>query len=193
MIVSDLSILPRHRDPGMSRLFYRVRQFWWAITARIREEDRALVARILPPEAQALFWRMTPGDQRHSLAVLRTLLAWGETHPALLKAALLHDVGKAATPLTPWERALIVLGEALGAWSGRSGCFRWPILRRWTDRVRRYQAHPEIGAMWAMEAGCDPLTVALIRRHQDGLGPPGPEEDLETRLLRRLQQADRIH
>lgn len=175
------------------RWVYRIRQFGWAITARIREEDRALVARILPPEAQALFWRMAPGDQRHSLAVLRTLMAWGETHPALLKAALLHDVGKAAAPLTPWERALIVLGEAVGIQPDRSGCFRWPILRCWMNRVRRYRAHPEIGAAWAMEVGCDPLTVALIRRHQDALGPPGPEEDLETRLLRRLQQADRIH
>ncbi len=177
----------------MPRLLYRFRQFWWAITARIREEDRALVARILPLEAQALFWRMTPGDQRHSLAVLRTLLAWGETHPALLQAALLHDVGKAAMPLAPWERALIVLVEALGLWPRLFGCGRWPIFRRWTERVRRYRAHPEIGAAWARAAGCDPLTVALIRRHQEALDQPGSEEDLETRLLRRLQQADRIH
>ncbi len=177
----------------MFRLFYRFRQFWWAITARIQEEDRALVARILPPGAQALFWRMAPGDQRHSLAVLRTLLAWGETHPALLQAALLHDVGKAASPLAPWERALIVLGKALGPWPRRLGCSRWPILRCWIRRVRRYQAHPEIGAAWALEVGCDPLTVALIRRHQDPLDLPRPEEDLETRLLRRLQQADRIN
>jgi len=56
---------------------------------------------------------MPRGDQRHSLAVLRTLLEWGETHPALLQAALLHDVGKAAAPLSPWERALLVLTEAL--------------------------------------------------------------------------------
>lgn len=190
MIISDRSTLSWCRDLRMVRLFYRVRQFWWALTARIREEDRVLVTRILPPEAQALFWRMAPGDQRHSLAVLRTLLAWGETHPALLRAALLHDVGKAATPLTPWERALIVLGEAMGA---RPAGLRWPLLRCWVERARRYQAHPEIGAAWALEAGCDPLTVALIRRHQEVLGPPGPAEDLETRLLRRLQQADRMN
>ncbi|MCS6964796.1 hypothetical protein [Thermoflexus sp.] len=177
----------------MFRLFYRFRQLWWAIAVRIREEDRALVARILPLEAQALFWRMAPADQRHSLAVLRTLLAWGETHPALLRAALLHDVGKTAASLRPWERGLIVLGNAMGQRIWRFGCSRWPVLRHWMERVRRYQAHPEIGAAWAMEAGCDPLTVALIRRHQDALGPPGPEEDLETRLLRRLQQADRMN
>ncbi len=177
----------------MFRIPHRFRQFWWAITARIQEEDRELVEQLLSLPAQKLFWRMPVGDQRHSLAVLRTLIAWGETHPALLKAALLHDVGKAATPLTPWERALIVLWKALGSRIGRPGCSRWPILRRWMERAHRYQAHPEIGAAWAVEAGCDSLTVALIRRHQDPLGPPGPEEDLETRLLRRLQQADRMN
>jgi predicted HD phosphohydrolase len=97
----------------MSGWRYRWRQFRWALEARIRKEDQALVARFLPPEAQALFWRMPRSDQRHSLAVLRTLLEWGETHPALLQAALLHDVGKAAAPLSPWERALLVLTEAL--------------------------------------------------------------------------------
>lgn len=193
MIRGDLRILPRFGDHRVFRWFYRLRQFWWALTARIREEDRALVAQILPPEAQALFWQMTPGDQRHSLAVLRTLLAWGETHPSLLRAALLHDVGKAASPLTPWERALVVLGKALSPWLRCLRCSEWPILRCWIERVRRYQVHPEIGAAWAREAGCDPLTVALIRRHQDPLGTPQPEEDLETRLLRRLQQADWIH
>ncbi len=173
----------------MVRLGYRVRQFWWAVTARIREEDRALVERILPPAAQALFWRMPRGDQRHSLAVARALLARGETHPALLRAALLHDVGKAAAPLTPWERVLVVLGSACPR-SWRAALARWPVLRRWIAQVRRYRAHPEIGAAWAMEAGCDPLTAALIRRHPELLGPPQPEEDLETRLLRILQQAD---
>lgn len=179
----------------MLRIHHRFQQFWWAITARIREEDRELVERILPPEAQALFWRMSPGDQRHSLAVLRTLLAWGERHPALLRAALLHDVGKAAAPLTPWERALVVLGNALCPRLWRltfsRWLFRWPALRRWMERVQRYQAHPEIGAAWAIEAGCDPLTVTLIRRHQDPLGSSPPEDGLEGRLLRRLQQADR--
>lgn len=150
-----------------------------------------MVERILPPAAQALFWRMLPGDQRHSLAVLRTLMRWGETHPALLQAALLHDVGKAAAPLSLWERALVVVGRALCPRPWRSALARWPLLRRWAARVRRYQAHPEIGAVWAEEAGCDPLAVALIRRHQEELDPADGEESLETQLLRRLQQADR--
>lgn len=170
-------------------LLYRVRQFGWALAPRIGAEDRDLVARLLPPAAQALFWRMPRGDQRHSLAVLRTLLAWGEDHPALLAAALLHDVGKTAAPLTPWERALLRLGQALCPHPWRAMA-RLPLLRRWADRLRSYADHPEIGAAWAAAAGCDPLTVVLIRRHQEPLGPPGPEEGLEARLLRRLQEAD---
>jgi hypothetical protein len=192
-IVQDFNLRLQARQASPAKMGgwrYRWRQFRWALGARIREEDRAMVARFLPPEAQALFRRMPRGDQRHSLAVLRTLLEWGETHPALLQAALLHDVGKAAAPLSPWERALLVLTEALCPPSWRRILRQLPLLRRWAARVQRYRAHPEIGAAWAQAAGCDPLTVALIRRHQEPLGPPQPEEDLETRLLRRLQEAD---
>ena len=77
---------------------YRVEQFLRALTARrVKSEHRIEhVARILPPEARALFARQAPEDQRHGLAVYDTLRDRGHTCEALLAAALLHDVGKAA-------------------------------------------------------------------------------------------------
>ncbi len=50
--------------------------------------------------------------------------------------------------------------------------------------------HPEVGSRWAQEAGCTPLTVALIRRHQDGLTGRQTEED---QLLAALQAADNLN
>ena len=78
----------------MPAVWYRVRQFGRALTARVSLEERALVARVLPAPAAALFYHMPRQDQRHGLDVLYGLQARGEDAPELLAAALLHDIGK---------------------------------------------------------------------------------------------------
>ena len=50
--------------------------------------------------------------------------------------------------------------------------------------------HPQIGAIWAKEAGCDPQTVALILRHQDKIQVITTKED---NLLVVLQWADNLN
>jgi hypothetical protein len=51
--------------------------------------------------------------------------------------------------------------------------------------------HPAIGAAWAKEAGCEPMAVNLIARHQDILSAE-PIEAAE-RLLTALQWADNLN
>lgn len=166
---------------------YRVKQFLRAVTARhaISEERIERTTRSLTPEARALFARQAPQDQRHALAVYEMLRQEGHTHQDLLAAALLHDVGKAATRLPAWRRGLFVLAEHFlpnvlqQAVHGRS--------RRWKRLLADYAVHAEIGARWAEEAGCSPMTVTLIRRHEEQLEICQTEED---RLLLTLQAAD---
>jgi hypothetical protein len=50
--------------------------------------------------------------------------------------------------------------------------------------------HPQIGAEWAHQAGCEPLAVTLILRHQDKLRVIASEED---KLLAALQWADNLN
>jgi hypothetical protein len=45
------------------------------------------------------------------------------------------------------------------------------------------QQHPQIAADIAQHYGCDPITIDLIRRHQDRTGADDP-------MLRALQQVD---
>ena len=80
-------------------MIQRVKQFYRAITARITMADRAWVEETLPAAAKPLFYDMHPADQYHALNVAKTAMRlWGEA-PAgdrdlLLRAALLHDVGR---------------------------------------------------------------------------------------------------
>jgi hypothetical protein len=195
----------------VSTLCYRVGQFLRALIARAPEEEEIEQAIcLLTPEARALFCRQAVQDQRHGLAVYHTLRQAGHTDAQLLAAALLHDVGKAAAQLPPWQRAIIVLLNRLAPrlllCLGREesqGCVLSGSTERSTERSRRRLAkvlpqswrrpfivhvhHPEVGARWAQEAGCSPLTVALIRRHQDRISNCQTEED---QLLVTLQAAD---
>ena len=166
---------------------YRIEQFLRALTARhtISEERIEQAAQILRPEARALFARQARQDQRHALAVYETLRREGHSHPDLLAAALLHDVGKGAAQLPAWQRGVFVLAERFVP--GMLDRAIHDETGSWWRSLADYAGHAEIGAHWAEKAGCSPLTVALIRRHEERLESCQTEED---RLLTTLQAAD---
>ena len=168
---------------------YRVKQFFQAVTARVTPEDLAVVDRHLPPAARALFRRQTRADRRHALAVYRLLRRAGHDDPHLLAAALLHDVGKsvARVPLV-YRVAWVLLGRCCPRLL--DSLSRGDHPPAWRRPFVAHARHPEIGAEQARQAGCSPLTVALIRRHHEpGVDTSPPETD-EARLLAALQAAD---
>jgi hypothetical protein len=166
---------------------YRVRQFIQATSAWIRpaEVEVALLERYLSPQALELFRAMPSQDRQHALNVFRTLQHEGYEEPDLLAAALLHDVGKAVPRggrVRIGHRVAVVLMHAF-----------WPALLErlaredavgWRRPFYVQQHHAAISAQLAQEAGCSPVTVDLIRHHEDA---PGPADDS---LLAALQAAD---
>lgn len=196
---------------------YRVYQFFIALKAslpawaggvrdHLTADDEALVNAILPiPLQQQLFARMPPNDQRHAMAVANTLSQAGHSHPALMQAALLHDVGKSVgQPII--HRVLIVLFEAF--WPAALRRLSTPAVSAnlqdkgqqmtnhsvgwWRRPFVVHAQHPTIGAAWAREAGCDPLAVSLIAQHQDKLGDEAAQS-AEQKLLAALQWADNLN
>jgi len=170
----------------LSRLAYRIRQFWNALTAPRRRVETEMLLPHLPPSQIVLFRQMQPSEQTHAYQILERLKAAGQTDPDLLAAALLHDIGKVLYPLSILERVVVVLGKRF---FGRSA-------KRWSEgtpnRLRRpfvvAAHHPGWGADLAEKAGAPSRTVDLIRRHQDPISTnPGSHTE---RLLAALQEAD---
>lgn len=168
-------------------LGYRAVQFWQLLTSQPLSQEAWLeIEGILSPSEADLFRKHTLADRRHSYRTMRLLRESGHDHRPLLAAALLHDIGKTSHRPGIWERVVGTVVEAL--------CPRcilnWGVgpARGWRRPFVIRARHAEWGASLAQEAGSSPLTVKLIRYHQDkGLQM---EEERETRSLQLLQWAD---
>jgi hypothetical protein len=123
--------------------------------------------------------------RKHHLRVYFALCRAGETQPQLLKAALLHDVGKTRYPFRLFDKIVVVVVKVLLPHQFK----RWGAGEAlgWRRRFVVSAQHPAWGAEMVEALGSDPLMVTLIRRHQDPLDRTDPE--LKT-LLAALQAAD---
>lgn len=158
---------------------YRAWQFFRAMLVRVRVEEYALVEQRLSAAQVALFRSMPRCDQRHCLDVFYALRDGGYGNETLLRAALIHDVGKSAGRLPIWHRVAVVLLDRF--WPGRLSSLA-AHGQGWKAPFVVHAQHARLGAQWAAEAGCSPQVVALIRAHHE----PGAEE----KRLAALQWAD---
>jgi hypothetical protein len=178
---------------GATRPFYRAQQFFRAVGAALIPLNSGAVAEAraaLPATAWPLFAAMPRADQRHGLGVWRTLRARGHGAPALTQAALLHDCAKHQGSITLAHRVAVVLLRAFRP-SLLAGWAAWPAPGPggWRQPFWAHAHHPDTGALLAASAGCDPLAVELIRRHQEP-SAHRPDDDAVSPLLAALQAAD---
>jgi len=166
---------------------YRVQQFWDALTRKpLTQADLAPARLVLTDQQMALFTRLQASEQSHGLQVLKFLQDQGETHPDLLTAALLHDVGKSHHPLHLFERVVIVLGQKFFPVRAKSWGQGEP--KGWRRSFVIATQHPLWGATETERIGTSSLAVHLIREHQSEI--QADHNSLENRLLSLLKTAD---
>jgi hypothetical protein len=142
---------------------YRARQFMQALWGPTAPPELGEFAGLLEPPQHALFRAMAAVDQAHSLRVAAALAEQGNAAPDLLRAALIHDAGKATAQIAVWERVAHVLAlrfsptlvGRIGSPSSGFGHGLYVLAH-----------HAEIGAALAAKAGFSPAVVALV--HGDG-------------------------
>jgi putative nucleotidyltransferase with HDIG domain len=143
-----------------------------AVLPVLAPPDDAFAARRLPPEELGLYAAMDLRDRHHACEVAKALL---ERHPEapdeLVRAALLHDVGKAARPYRVLERIVAhLLPERALPPEPRLGGLAGAL------QVKRY--HHRYGAAMIRAAGGSEVVARLVEHHHVAGG--------EAELLRRI-------
>ena len=132
------------------RASYRVWQFLVSLFPRYAWEADSWVGSILLPREKELFDQLSDFEKAHAVRVARHL----ETRNiSLLKAALLHDIGKIAAHFSVIDKVLyVVLSPIL------------PRVIHWSmfARFRRYHDHEEIGKQLLLEAGTEADVIRYI-------------------------------
>lgn len=98
----------------------RVKQVYMNLTDRMDREDYDLVESILNEKEIFLFKKLLKSEQKHSVRLARNVelaimdksinnIILNENKELLIKAALLHDVGKSITRLNVLDKCILVL------------------------------------------------------------------------------------
>ena len=95
-------------------MLYRIKQFFLAISANLKEIDTEYINNILNKEEQNLFYSLIKSEQFHCLRVSLDLVELYKGNSTidvekLAKLGLLHDVGKQGLKFGPIDKSIFVI------------------------------------------------------------------------------------
>ena len=135
-------------------VWQRLRRLYKAFIPARAEPDDTWALTELSPEEVHLYKAMDVRDREHAVQVAKRLLECYPDAPGFaVRAALLHDCGKARRPYRPLERIL-------------TGLIRLdvpiePLSKGLRGAWQIHQHHPEYGAMRILE----PQVAQIVREH----------------------------
>lgn len=160
---------------GLSGLIGRGARVVRAFVPALAKADDAWAEALLSPEETGLYRAMDLRDRHHAVIVAKAVLAERPDASAeLLRAALLHDVGKSTALYHPLERILVHLYSPAVAPEPRQG----GLIGAW----QRQRHHHCYGAEMIRAAGGSARVAEIVFRHQD------PQGDEEAALLKRVDE-----
>lgn len=170
----------------------RVRQFILDAAAPLRCIDRAFLQAHLEQREAALLLQLRRAEVLHVIAVARTVqrhlpptLSGAEAR-AVIRAALLHDIGKIRYRAGVFEKSVCVLAARFSSPPGRIRRSKaWDV----------YLNHPEYSRQILQALGSfsdHPYLLEVIRHHHHPEHFTSPDQ-LHHRILGILRQADEAH
>ncbi|MCY6485845.1 HDIG domain-containing protein [Clostridium aestuarii] len=145
-------------------LIYRIKQFYWALNSKINVQDKQFLKMYLSEEEINIFSKLAVDEQKHSIRTAKAVENIYLQHNInkkymLIKAALLHDIGKIDSELNYIYKALIVLLDK---------CSRRKIKQFMNIKVVDcYYNHGEKGYFILKKHGYDERFLYLVKNHHN--------------------------
>ncbi|MGL4740469.1 MAG: HD domain-containing protein [Sarcina sp.] len=117
-------------------MFYRLKQFYWAIKANFIEIDKKFVNDYLSVEEQKIFYSLIKSEQFHCERVAKDLFKYFSGNldkKKLVKLGLLHDLGKQELKFGPIKKSVFVIAKKMN---------KSFVKTTKNDSIRRYYNHP---------------------------------------------------
>ena len=126
-------------------IFYRTKQFYWAMESLIKEDDFDVLNRHLNKYELGLFMKMNKSERQHSIRVCKATIKYIQYNNILdidkdkmCRCALLHDIGKSQVKLNVFQKSITVIMNGI--------TFGKFLKYNKNKRISSYYNHPEIGA-----------------------------------------------
>ncbi|AWI07499.1 HDIG domain-containing metalloprotein [Clostridium drakei] len=157
-------------------IFYRIKQFYWAINSKLNDKDIKFLKSNLNSQELDLFFRLSVNEQKHSINVAydveKVCKVQNLDSKVILKASLLHDIGKCVKKLTIIDKGLIVIADKIS--KGR--------LKKFSNlkKIYVYYNHGIIGYEMLKKYNYNDRILYLIKNHHNN----EVKEDSELNILK---------
>ena len=142
---------------------YRIKQFYWSIIAQISADDISYFKKHLNEKEINLFNKLSVLDQKHSIKVAidveNCLEIENIKNNILIKAALLHDIGKIKYKSNILNKTVMVLLDKIT----KSKIKKYKNI----NMINIYYNHGELGYNILKEYGYDEKLLYLIKNHHN--------------------------
>lgn len=92
----------------------RIKQFYYYVNCKLTNEDKNFIDSYLNIEERNLFYKLSQQEQVHCVRVAKDVKnTYKQSNIILMKAALLHDIGKIERKLNVMDKSLLVLLDKL--------------------------------------------------------------------------------
>lgn len=151
---------------------YRIKQFYWGITSKMSSKDEEFIIKYLNKIELELFNKLPIYDKVHCIRTAKEVEKKSIKNYMLIKAALLHDIGKVQTKLNLIDKSIMVLLDK----------FTRGKIKRF-NRIKKidiYYNHAEIGYNILKKYDYDQRFLYLIKNHHNS----DIIEDVELNILK---------
>lgn len=98
----------------LERIPYRLKQLFFALFAKMRDQDRTFARQYLDIKEAALFFTLPEFEQKHAVVVAEKMTGFAKgmhtiDERKLIRLGLLHDIGKAVVRLSIFDKGLLVI------------------------------------------------------------------------------------